>query len=87
MSFFILAISFLIYLFVIDDLIEFIVKYIVGENIFYHVVILLIRTTIFYWIGAFTSLSQTVRATTAAGVAVIILIIESLYRLREKQKE
>ena len=81
----ILAISFFVYLFILDDIIEFIVEYIIGKNIFYAIVLALIRIGIFYVIGNTVGLNQTVSITIATGVTFITLLIEVLFRLREKK--
>ena len=81
-----LTISFFVYLFVLDDIIGFIVEYILGKNIIYPTVLTFIRIGIFHIIGYFVGLSHTVSLTIAAGVAFIILFIEGLSRWREKGK-
>lgn len=83
----VLAISFMIYLFTIDSILEIAVKHILGKNIFYYSVILLIRIGVFYMIGELVGLTQTVSVTFSTGVAFIILLIEILYNLREKHKD
>lgn len=82
----VLAISFLVYLFTVDSIIEIVVKHILGKNIFYYSVILLIRIGIFYVIGDWIGLTQTVSGTVATGVTFIIFFIEILYDLRQKHK-
>jgi len=82
----VLAISFLVYLFTIDSIVEIVVKHIVGKGIFYYTVILLIRIGVFYIIGNWVGLIHTVNVTFSTGVALIILLIEALYNLREKHK-
>ena len=82
----VLAISFLVYLFTIDSIVEIVVKHIVGKGIFYYTVILLIRIGVFYIIGNWVGLIHTVNVTFSTGVALIILLIEVLYNLREKHK-
>ncbi|MGY0691863.1 hypothetical protein ACW2QC_03610 [Virgibacillus sp. FSP13] len=83
----ILAISFFVYLFTIDSVIERIVKYILGRNKFNYVVLLLIRIIGFYLIGKISGLNQTVSITIAVGVAFITLLIEVFFHLREKNKQ
>lgn len=82
----VLAISFLVYLFTVDSIVEIAVKHILGKNIFYYSVILLIRIGVFYMIGELVGLTQTVSVTFSTGMAFIILLIEILYNLREKHK-
>ncbi|WP_062052609.1 hypothetical protein [Bacillus sp. JCM 19034] len=83
----VITISFFVYLFTLDSFIEITVKYIIGKNIFYVIVLLFIRIGIFYLIGKIISLNQTISITIAIGVALIILLIETLYYLRERNKE
>lgn len=82
----VLAISFLVYLFTIDSIVEIVVKHIVGKNIFYYSVILFTRIGIFYIIGNLVGLIHRVNVIFSTGVALIILLIEVLYNLREKHK-
>lgn len=83
----ILAVSFLVYLFTIDSIIEMVVKHILGKGMFYYSAVLLIRIGAFYVIGEVVDLNQKVSLTIAIGVAIIILLIELLYNLREKHKK
>ena len=83
----ILAISFFVYLFILDDIIEIIVEHIVGKNIFYSIVLVLTRIGIFYVIGNIVGLTQTVSITIAIGVTFITFLIEVLFRLRERKKQ
>src|SRR5699024_10544738 len=69
----VLAISFLVYLFTVDSIVEIAVKHILGKNIFYYSVILLIRIGVFYMIGELVGLTQTVSVTFSTGMAFIIL--------------
>lgn len=82
----VLAISFLVYLYTIDSIVEIVVKHILGKNIFYYSVILLIRIGAFYVIGDLIGFTQTVSGIVATGVALIIFLIEILYNLRKKHK-
>ena len=81
-----LTISFFVYLFVLDDVIGFIVKYIFGKNIIYMTILTLIRIGIFHIIGYFVGLSHTTSLTIAIGVAFITLLIEGLSRWRARDK-
>ena len=83
----ILAISFFVYLFFLDDILEIIVEHIVGKNIYYTIVLILIRIGIFYVIGNIVGLAQTVSITIATGVTFIIFLIEVLSHLRESNKQ
>lgn len=83
----ILAISFFVYLFTLDSIIEFTVKYIIGKNIFYMIVLVSIRIGTFYLMGKIiTDLEQIICITIAVGVAFILMLIEALYYLREQNK-
>jgi len=82
----VLAISFLVYLFTIDSIVEVVVKHILGKNFVYYSVILLIRIGVFNMIGELVGLTQTVSVTFSTGMAFIILIIEITYNLKEKHK-
>ena len=81
-----LTISYFVYLFILDDIIEFILKYILGKNIIYTTILTLIRIGIFHIIGYFVDLSHTISLTIATGVAFIILLIEVLSRSRARDK-
>ncbi|RYG72942.1 hypothetical protein EU245_08345 [Lentibacillus lipolyticus] len=83
----VLAISFLVYSFTIDSIMEILVKHIVRKHLVYYSALLLIRTGAFYVIGKVIGLDQKVSFIIAAGVSLIILLMESLYNLREKNKQ
>ena len=82
-----LTISFFVYLFILDDIIGFILEYIFGKNIIYSTVLTFIRIGIFHIIGYFVGLSHTVSFTIATGVAFITLLLEVLSRSSGKQKD
>ncbi|MFS0647162.1 hypothetical protein [Siminovitchia sp. 179-K 8D1 HS] len=79
-----LAIALIVYLFTIDNLIEVIVKHIIGKNILYFMIMLLIRILASYAIGKAIGINQTNSFMISSGVAFIILLIEVLYHLRER---
>jgi hypothetical protein len=81
-----LAISIFVYLFTIDSVIEIILKYVMGKNIVYYCLLLFVRIGIFYVIGIIIGISQSANLAAATGVALIVLLIEFLYNLREKNK-
>ena len=81
-----LTISFFVYLFVLDDVIGFIVKYIFGKNIVYMTILTLIRISIFHIIGYFVGLSHTTSLTIAIGVAFITVLFEGLSRWKARNK-
>ena len=82
-----LTISYFVYLFILDDIIGFIVKYILGKNIIYTTILALIRISIFHIIGYFVGLSHIVSLTIATGVAFITLLVEVLSRSRARDKQ
>ena len=84
-----LTISFFIfiYLFILDDIIGFILEYIFGKNIIYSTGLTFIRIAIFHLIGYFVGLSYTVSFTIATGVSFITLLLEVLSRSSGKQKD
>lgn len=81
-----LVISFIIYWFSIDSLIEMVVKHIVGKNPLYYLLLLCIRIFAAYTIGLFIGLNQLNSLTIASGITIIVLLIEGLYELHEKKK-
>lgn len=83
----VLAISFLVYYFTLDSMIEIVVKHILGKHIFYHIVILLTRTGVFNIIGYLVGLTLTISVITSIGVALIILLIELLYHTWETHQD
>ncbi|MBO0992552.1 hypothetical protein [Bacillus sp. SD088] len=83
----ILVISFIIYWFSLDSLIEIIVKHIVGKNPFYYILLLCIRIFAAYTIGLFIGLNQLNNFAIATGATMIVLLIEILYELHEKKKD
>lgn len=82
----IFVIGLLVYLFSLDSLIELIVKQIVGKNMFYFILLFLIRTLASYAIGLLIDLDQTNSFIIGAGVAFMIGLVEVLYYMREKEK-
>jgi len=82
----ILAISFFGFYFTVDSFIEVAVKHILGRNIFYHSIILLVRIGIFNVIGYFVGLTVTISVITVIGVSLIIFLIEFLHDTRRKYK-
>lgn len=80
------VISFTIYLFSIDNIVEMIVKHIVGKNKLYFATLLLIRVLVGYVIGLILGLNQFNSLVIAAGITIIVLLIEVFYELNEKKK-
>ncbi|WHX24514.1 hypothetical protein QNH47_09910 [Virgibacillus halodenitrificans] len=67
--------------------IEAIVKYLVGKTSFDHAIILLTRVGAFYFIGLLIGLDQTNSIVVGGGVALIILVLELLFKLRENNRK
>lgn len=83
----ILSLAFLAYIFILDDIVIFIFEFLIGKKFLLTIIIILVRTIAFYWIGLLNGLNQNVSFTLAIGVAIIVLVIESLNNLREKSKQ
>ncbi|MFD1362821.1 MULTISPECIES: hypothetical protein [Lentibacillus] len=73
-----LTISLFLYLYTIDSFICVLVEHIMGNNIFNHIALLLIRILAFYGIGLIFGLSQTSNFLIAIVVACIVFFIEYL---------
>jgi len=71
-----LSIAFLLYLFTVDFIVEVIVKYMIGKNFLYYVVMLLARISLFFIISAFVGLNDKVSILFATGVAFIVLCFD-----------
>ncbi|HLS35226.1 MAG TPA: hypothetical protein VK061_03200 [Bacillota bacterium] len=82
-----LAISFIVYFFTLDSLIEVLMKAIVGEGLLYQFVIFLVRFFMFYVISIFLGIAQTSSLILALLTASILLIGEYLYHRRSCKKE
>lgn len=80
-----LAISLFIYLFTLDNLVETFLRYLIGKKILNYVMLLLIRILVFYLIGLAIGLKETNSFTIAAGVAIIICLIEASQLARKKR--
>ncbi|GAA0453497.1 hypothetical protein [Alkalibacillus silvisoli] len=80
----VLGITFIIYLFTLDSLIEMLVKYFINPIVLYALVISLIRIGVFYIIGSVMDLQQRTGLAIAVGVSATVLLIEFLFHLREK---
>lgn len=80
----IFAILLMIYLFTIDSIIEMILKQIVGKNMSYFFILLLIRILAMYAIGLAINFTQSNSFIISLGVALIIYIIEVLDNYKGK---
>lgn len=82
-----LTVIFFIYLFTIDNIIEIFVKYIVNYLIIDLIIICLIRIFTFYLIALLVNVDQLKSFLFAIGVSLILLTIEILSNLTEKESE
>ena len=73
-----LVIAFFIYLYTIDNIVEFATNYILGEHIFNLIIVLLIRILAFYTIGLMFNLNQTSNLIITSAVSSITFFIEIL---------
>ncbi|MBU8565386.1 hypothetical protein KM914_02850 [Virgibacillus pantothenticus] len=80
-------IAYLIFLSTVDNVIDFLVKHIIGENLFYLIFLLLIRTFILHMIGLIIGIQQTSSFIIAGVVSFIIFLIEIYAILRKGAKE
>lgn len=79
-------IGYLIFLFTIDNVIELVVKVIVGKNVANPILLLLIRIFALHMIGLFIGIHQTSSFLVATVVALFIFLIEIYVFLREQEK-
>ncbi|API92611.1 MULTISPECIES: hypothetical protein [Virgibacillus] len=80
-------IAYLIFLSTVDNVIDFLVKHIIGENLFYPIFLSLIRTFILHMIGLIIGIQQTSSFIIAGVVSFIIFLIETYAILRKGAKE
>lgn len=71
-----LVIAFFIYLYTIDNIIEFAINYILGKHMVNLVIVLLVRILAFYTIGLILNLNQTSNFIIALVVSSTIFLIE-----------
>ena len=81
-----LTIAFFVYLYTIDNIIEFAVNYILGKLIFSLVIVLLVRILALYTIGLIFNLNQTSNFTIALIISSIIFFVE-IIQLSKKSKK
>lgn len=81
-----IGISYLIYIFTIDSIVEKILEYLLGKNIIHYFALALTRIGAFYIIGIIINVSQEIILTLSIGVSVIILLFEVLYFVRQAKK-
>lgn len=82
----ILAVVLLVYLFSLDNLFEIFAKLIIGSDFLNILFMLFIRIFVFYFITLMVGLDQTRGMVMAAGVAVMIALLEFVYFLRKKER-
>jgi len=83
----ILAIALLVYLFSIDSILENIVAYIIGKNLFYYLILFVARIIATYTIALMVGLNETNGLMIAAGASLIIFLLEGFYWLGKKNKK
>ena len=80
----IFVIGVLVYLFTVDSLIELFLKSVMGKSVMVKWVLLFTRVLAFYGIGLLVGAQDQTALPVAAGLAVMLLVIESLFRLLKK---
>ncbi|MGM9920376.1 MAG: hypothetical protein ACI33O_03965, partial [Bhargavaea sp.] len=80
----IFVIAVLVYLFSIDSLVELFLKSVMGKSVTGKLVLLFTRVVAFYVIGLIIGAKEGTALQIAAGLAVMLLVIETLFRLLKK---
>ncbi|MDV2583329.1 hypothetical protein [Alkalibacillus haloalkaliphilus] len=83
----ILGVIFIIYLYTLDSLFELTLKNFIKQVLLYTLLIFLVRVGAFYIIGSIIGLPKQTGLAIAIGVSVTVLLIEFLFKLREKTVE
>ncbi|GEN45418.1 hypothetical protein [Alkalibacillus haloalkaliphilus] len=83
----ILGVIFIIYLYTLDSLFELILKNFIKHVLLYTLFIFLVRVGAFYIIGSIIGLAEQTGLAIAIGVSATVLLIEILFKLREKTVE
>ncbi|KZE38705.1 hypothetical protein AV656_07320 [Bhargavaea cecembensis] len=78
------VIAVLVYLFTIDSLVELFLKSVMGKSLTGKLVLLFTRVLAFYGIGLLVGAQEQTALPVAAGLAVMLLVIETLFRLLKK---
>lgn len=78
------VIAVLVYLFTIDSLIELFLKSVMGKSMMGKLVLLFTRVLAFYAIGLIVGSQDRTAIPVAAGLAVMLLVFEALFRLLKK---
>lgn len=82
-----LSVLLFVYLYTIDSIIEIAMQHILGKNIFSKLGLFLTRIVAFHLLGKLINLNENISFKLALGIALIIFFIETLYNLREKNKQ
>ena len=80
----VIGISFLIYWFTIDNILEMLFEYLLGENPYAILSLAPTRMAAFYIIGIILNLNNTVNMTISIGVSLILLAIDMLFFFRKE---
>ncbi|SEI84864.1 hypothetical protein SAMN04488127_0610 [Bhargavaea ginsengi] len=80
----IFVIAVLVYLFSIDSLVEIFLKSVMGKSVTGKLVLLFTRVLAFYIIGLIVGAQDETALPVAAGLAVMLLVMETLFRLLKK---
>ncbi|WP_017185634.1 hypothetical protein [Alkalibacillus haloalkaliphilus] len=83
----VLGVTFIIYLYTLDSVFELILKLFVRQVLLYTLLIFLVRVGAFYIIGSIAGLPKQTGLAIAIGVSATVLLIEILFKLREKTDE
>ena len=79
-----IGISFLFYLFTIDNILEKVFEILLGENRYAILSLLLTRVAGFYFIGLLLDLHQPVNMAVAIGVSLILAAADLLFSLKDE---
>ena len=79
-------ISFLIYWFTVDNILEMLFEYLLGENPYAILSLAPTRMAAFYIIGIILNLNNTVNTTISIGVSLILLAIDMLFFFKKNCK-
>ena len=80
-----IGISFLIYWFTIDNILEMLFEYLLGENAYAILSLAPTRMATFYIIGIILNLNNTVNMTISIGISLILLTIDMLFFFRKER--
>lgn len=83
----ILAITLLVYLFSIDSILEKLVEFIIGKNLFYYLILMVLRIMATYTLALIIGLDGKNGFAIATGVSLIIFLLEAFYSLNKKNRK